>query len=86
MSLNDGTLLKSFLIGIFFVEQDMLRLPVMLVKPDLTKERAQFLPLLDPDLMDGASDMRIEVLVSALDAEQLRDRYTFASCAFLHAL
>ncbi|AAD10657.1 Hypothetical protein [Arabidopsis thaliana] len=53
---------------------DMLRLPVMLVKPDLTKERAQFLPLLDPDLMDGASDMRIEVLVSALDAEQLRDR------------
>ncbi|XP_010470609.1 PREDICTED: midasin-like isoform X2 [Camelina sativa] len=53
---------------------DMLRVPVMLVRPDLAKERAQFLPLLCPDLLNGASDMRIEVLVSALDAEQLNDR------------
>lgn len=64
----------------------MLRLPVMLVRPDLAKERAQFLPLLGPDLINGASDMRIEVLVSALDAEQLNDRYTLASCRFRHAL
>ncbi|EOA33535.1 hypothetical protein CARUB_v10019643mg [Capsella rubella] len=53
---------------------DMLRLPVMLVRPDLAKEQAQFLPLLGPDLINGASDMRIEVLVSALDAEQSNDR------------
>ncbi|EOA33965.1 hypothetical protein CARUB_v10021460mg [Capsella rubella] len=53
---------------------DMLRLPVMLVRRELAKERAQFLPLLCPDLLNGASDMRIEVLVSALDAEQINDR------------
>lgn len=57
-----------------------MRLPVMLVRPDLAKERVQILPLLGPDLMNGASDIKIEVLVNALDAEQLNDRYTFASC------
>lgn len=68
----------------FFLEQDMLRLPVMLVRSNLTKERVQFLPLLGPDLVNGASDMSIKVLVSDLDAERLNDRYTFSSCAFLH--
>lgn len=62
----------------------MLQRPVMLDRPNLAKERLQFLPLLGPDLMNGASDMRMEVLVSDLDAEQLNDRYTCASCAFLH--
>ncbi|XP_024011307.1 midasin [Eutrema salsugineum] len=56
---------------------DMLRLPVMLDRPNLAKERVQCLPLLGPDLMNVASDMRIEVLVSDLDAEQLNDRFSW---------
>lgn len=56
----------------------------MLDRPNLAKERVQFLPLLAPDVMDGASNMRIEVLVSNLDAEQLNDRYTCVPCDLLH--
>ncbi|CAA7023541.1 unnamed protein product [Microthlaspi erraticum] len=56
---------------------DMLQRPVMLDRPNLAKERLQFLPLLGPDLMNGASDMRMEVLVSDLDAEQLNDRFSW---------
>ncbi|KAL1208785.1 Midasin [Cardamine amara subsp. amara] len=56
---------------------DMMRLPVMLVRPDLAKERVQVLPLLGPDLMNGASDKKIEVLVSALDEKQLNDRFSW---------
>ncbi|KFK27090.1 hypothetical protein AALP_AA8G332700 [Arabis alpina] len=56
---------------------DMLRLPVVLSSPTLTKERAQCLPLIGSDLMNGASDMSIKVLVSDLDAEQLNDRFSW---------
>ncbi|CAH2065804.1 unnamed protein product [Thlaspi arvense] len=56
---------------------DILRRPVMLDRPNLAKERVQFLPLLGPDLMNGASDTRIESLVSDLDADQLNDRFTW---------
>ncbi|KAF3587614.1 hypothetical protein F2Q69_00030329 [Brassica cretica] len=56
---------------------DMLRRPVMLDRTNLAKERVQFLPLLGPDLMNGASNMRVDVLVSNLDAEQVNDRFSW---------
>ncbi|KAH0879683.1 hypothetical protein HID58_067077 [Brassica napus] len=56
---------------------DMLQRPVMLDRPNLAKERVQFLPLLGPDLMNGASNMRVDVLVSKLDAEQVNDRFSW---------
>lgn len=64
-------------------EQNILQRPVMLDRPNLAKERVQFLPLLAPDVMNGASN-RIDVLVSNLDAEQLNDRYTCLPCDLLH--
>ncbi|CAN8238565.1 unnamed protein product [Cochlearia groenlandica] len=54
---------------------DMLRRPVMLDRPNLAKERNQFLPLLGPDLTNGTSDAKIEGLVSDLDAEN--DRFSW---------
>ncbi|VVB16033.1 unnamed protein product [Arabis nemorensis] len=51
---------------------DMLRLPVMLVRPTLTKERAQLLPLIGPDLLNVASDMSIKELVGSLHQEKHR--------------
>ncbi|KAL0877422.1 hypothetical protein Bca101_027127 [Brassica carinata] len=55
---------------------NILQRPVMLDRPNLAKERVQFLPLLAPDVMNGASN-RIDVLVSNLDAEQLNERFSW---------
>ena len=78
------SLIKEIFKLLLVFEQDMLQRPVMLDRPNLAKERVQFLPLLGPDLMNGASNMRVDVLVSNLDAEQVNDRYACVPCDLLH--
>lgn len=78
------SLIKEIFKCLLVFEQNTLQRPVMLDRPNLAKERVQFLPLLGPDLINGASNMRIEVLVSNLDAEQLNDRYICVPCDLLH--
>ena len=78
------SLIKEIFKLLLVFEQDMLQRPVMLDRPNLAKERVQFLPLLGPDLMNGASNMRVDVLVSKLDAEQVNDRYACVPCDLLH--